>query len=313
LFLSFFFQVSRPLLTLDHPRTFVIKPGSGLYEIALELKEEGLVKNPLFVLLAAKQMRVARSLKAGEYMILPGMNLRQILNLFSSGQVIPKEVKVVIPEGFNLRQTAARLYNAHVIKNEKAFLELAGRKQTLHLGFDLEVPSLEGYLLPDTYIFFKQSSPQAVIKKFIDNLRKKVLSLPEMQGINPARFQRIIIMASLLEKEVLSYHDKRIVAGILWKRLDKGMPLQVDSSVNFALGWKKKRLSYEDLKIDSPFNTYARKGLPPSPICNPGIESIKAAAQPLDSRYWYYLSAPSGRTIFSQTLQEHNQAKRKYF
>jgi len=117
-------------------------------------------------------------------------------------------------------------------------------------------------------------------------------------------------MASLLEKEVISFEDKQIVSGILWKRLRAGIPLQVDATLLCAR--EKNKVSLEDTKIDSPYNTYQHLGLPLGPICNPGLESIKAAVYPKDSPYWYYLSKPNKETVFSKTLEEHNLAQAKY-
>ena len=122
----------------------------------------------------------------------------------------------------------------------------------------------------------------------------------------------IVTMASLLEKEVRTLDDRKLVAGILWKRLENKVPLQVDATVAYITGKKTTKVSKEDTEIDSAYNTYKYLGLPLGPICNPGIESIVASLYPQDSNYWYYLSTPEGETIFSRTLQEHNIAKAKY-
>ncbi|MFH1181149.1 MAG: endolytic transglycosylase MltG [bacterium] len=150
------------------------------------------------------------------------------------------------------------------------------------LGMKLPGENLEGYLFPDTYQFFLGIDEQEVVEIMKDNFDKKTAVLK----IN----QDIITMASILEKEVRTKEDKELVSGILWNRLKIGMPLQVDVALE----------------------TYQKRGLPELPICNPGLESIKAAIYPKESPYWYYLSAPEGQTIFSKTLQEHNLAKAKY-
>ena len=119
-------------------------------------------------------------------------------------------------------------------------------------------------------------------------------------------------MASLIEKEVKTPEDKKIVSGILWKRLENSIPLQVDATISYITGKKGDSVSIEETKIDSPYNTYKYKGLPLGPISNPGLESIIASIYPENSDYWYYLSTPEGKTIFSKTLEEHNIAKAKY-
>ncbi len=136
-------------------------------------------------------------------------------------------------------------------------------------------------------------------------------SLPALKAQNRDLYQ-IIIMASLLEKEVRTFEDKKLVSGILWKRLKSDMPLQVDATISYITGKKTTKISLEELQIDHPYNTYKYKGLPPGPISNPGLESIKAAFNPEDSPYWFYLSTQEGKTIFSQTYQQHLKAKELY-
>lgn len=119
-------------------------------------------------------------------------------------------------------------------------------------------------------------------------------------------------MASLVEKEVKTLEDKKLVSGVLWKRLENGMPLQVDATISYITGKKNAKILIADTQIDSPYNTYKYRGLPLGPISNPGLDSIVAALYPQESSYWYYLSTPEGQTIFSRTLDEHNQARAKY-
>ena len=158
------------------------------------------------------------------------------------------------------------------------------------LGLKLPGENLEGFLFPDTYQFPLRASGEDVVKKMRDNFEKKFTPYRnEVSGAGLTPFQ-VVTMASLIEKEVKNKEDKELVSGILWKRFKSDMPLQVDAAME----------------------TYERLGLPENPICNPGLESIKAAVYPKSSEYWYYLSTPEGETIFSKTLEEHNYAKSKY-
>jgi len=158
------------------------------------------------------------------------------------------------------------------------------------LGLKLPGENLEGFLFPDTYQFPLRASGEDVVKKMRDNFEKKFTPYRnEVSGAGLTPFQ-VVTMASLIEKEVKTKEDKELVSGILWKRFKSDMPLQVDAAME----------------------TYERLGLPENPICNPGLESIKAAVYPKSSEYWYYLSTPEGETIFSKTLEEHNYAKSKY-
>lgn len=168
---------------------------------------------------------------------------------------------------------------------------------------------LDGYLFPDTYEFFVPSSLGFVVKKLSDNFNKKVIPvIPEMHGL-----KEVITVASMVEEETNNFRDRRIVAGIIWKRLQNKMFIQVDASICYVKEPPCYPVTKEDLDIDSPYNTYLYKGLPPSPISNPGLDSIKASVSPEVSRFWYYLADPkTGKTIFSVTLEEHNKNIVKY-
>jgi len=184
---------------------------------------------------------------------------------------------------------------------------------------------LEGFLLPDTYIFFLGSDPDLVVKKFLDNFELKALpritQLVELRGLpffeNSSNILKIINLASLLEKEIPDTKEQQIAAGILMKRLAVGMPLQVDAALVYGKCFGKfldcPPLREEDYKIKSPYNTYLYGGLPKTPICNPGLKAIKAALNPQKSDYWYYLSDPkTKKTVFSKTLDEHNKNRAEY-
>lgn len=212
---------------------------------------------------------------------------------------IPPEtpkVTVTIPEGWHVIQV-----NEHL--REKGVLAEGG------------LPAeLEGYLFPDTYEFFLDSSVEVVADRFEANLNRYLEEL----GVdaNGDELVRIITMASLIEKEVQDPAEKRIAAGVLWKRLENDMPLQVDATICYLKqvnGNGCLPISAADKKIDSPYNTYLYRGLPPGPIANPGLDAIRAAVQPASSPYWYYISDPkTGQTIFARTLDEHSANIVKY-
>ena len=176
-----------------------------------------------------------------------------------------------------------------------------------------ENASLEGYLFPDTYEIKKGESLENVIRKMLDNFDKKITNdlREEIKTQNRTLYQ-VLTMASLLEREVKSYEHRQIAAGILWKRLRNGWPLHVDATLVYITGKGSEELTKDDLEIDSPYNTYKYYGLPAGPICNPGIDSIKAAVDYKESDYWFYLTTPSGQTEFSKTLNEHNIKRFEY-
>ena len=159
---------------------------------------------------------------------------------------------------------------------------------------------MEGYLFPDTYLFLPGAEMEQIIGTMTDNFKKKAGDIG----------QDIVIMASLIEKEVSDSGDRKIVSGILWKRLEIGMPLQVDAVFPYITG--KREILSDDLKIDSPYNTYLYKGLPLGPIANPGLDAIISAMNPIETKYLFYISDKKGITHFAATLEDHNKNIEKY-
>ena len=271
---------------------------------------------------------VAGELKAGEYKLSPTMNIPEIVNKLVSGEGIKRKITII--EGWNLRDIAWYFENKGMFMAEE-FFEIAGfpmidysqntdlpRPKDFSQKYDFlkDKPknlSLEGYLFPDTYEISSEEHLEQIIGKMLANFGKKLTpNLRKETAKQGKSIFEIITMASLLEKEVKTFEDKKIVSGILWKRLENNIPLQVDATITYITGKKTTKISKRETEIDSPYNTYKYAGLPLGPICNPGLESIKAAIYPKFTPYWYYLSTPEGKTIFSKTLKEHNIAKAKY-
>ena len=271
----------------DQTVIFLIKKGQGAEEISNNLEKQELIRYASFFRAYALINNQADELMAGQYELSPSMNIPEILKKISSGDRIIKTITII--EGWDLKDIEEYLKEEGIV---------IGRSLT---------PELEGYLFPDTYEISPEDGIKEIIEMMLANFDKKVRSELQIK-LSP----EIIIMASLVEKEVRTLKDKKIVSGILWKRLNIGMPLQVDATINYITGRKTTEILKEELEIDSLYNTYKYKGLPPGPICNPGLESILAAINPQESEYWFYLSTPEGETIFSKTLKEHNIAIAKY-
>jgi UPF0755 protein len=303
---------------------FEIRKGEGGKEISKNLKKEGLIRFGIPFRLYTYFRGVARKLQSGSYLLSPSMTIPQIVEKFVKGDVIKE--KITILEGWNRKEIAKYLEEKGVLKAED-FLEktkLIYWKEKYDFLREIDAPDLEGFLFPDTY-FIEYSTnfaiaknvvlakEEEIIKKMLDNFDKKLTpQLREEISHQGKTIFQIVTMASMLEREVKDFEDKKLVSGILWKRLENGIPLQVDATITFITGKKTTQITLEDLQIDSPYNTYKYKGLPPGPISNPGFDSILAAIYPEKSDYWYYLSTPDGKTIFSKTLQEHNLVKAKY-
>ncbi len=274
---------------------FLVKKGDSVFQISQNLEERGFIKNKylfnLYVLASGKQSK----LQAGEYVLSSSMSISKISQKLISGN-IAKEI-ITIPEGWNLRDIAWYFENKGMFQAEELY----------------EMTELEGYLFPDTYEISRGASLEEIIKKMTDNFNKKLTSeLREDIQKQEKTVSEIVIIASLLEKEIQTLEDKKMVAGVLLNRLQVGMPLQIDATITYITKKQTTNISKEDTQIDSPYNTYKYTGLPLGPICNPGMESIKAAIYPQPDSYWYYLSTPEGETIFSKTLEEHNIAKAKH-
>lgn len=280
---------------------FKIEKGQSSKEIAFNLEKRGLIWwGPLFrgyVLFRG----IADQLQAGMYQLSPSLNIPAIVKKFVQGEAIKERITII--EGWNLRDIGFYFENKGMFQAEE-FWEL--------VGFPLDPKSKEGYLFPDTYLINYGTSLEEIVQQMEDNFQKKLAPYQEEISAQGKTLLEIIIMASLIEKEVRSKEDKKIVSGIFWKRLKRGKPLESCASIAYLKGVSQWRYSYEDTRIESPYNTYLYPGLPVGPICNPGLESIEAALYPQESDYWYWLSTPEGKTIFSKTLEEHNLAKAKY-
>lgn len=319
-------------------RIFLIEKGQSFFEISKNLEREGLIKNSFYFNLYLILTGNYKKLKSGKYSFSSSMTISEIAKKIVSGDVIKE--KIMIIEGWNLRDIGWYFENRGMFQAEELF-ELVGFPLIDYSKVsDLPKPkdfsqefnsledkpknvNLEGYLFPDTYYIdsvfstaienTRSEKLKRIIRKMLENFNEKLtLDLREEINRRGKTIFEIVTMASMIEKEVRDFEDKKLVSGILWKRLENGIPLQVDSTITYITGKKTIRVSKEDTQIDSLYNTYKYKGLPLGPICNPGLESILSALYPEDSEYFYYLSTPEGKTIFSKTLEEHNLAKAKY-
>jgi len=179
-----------------------------------------------------------------------------------------------------------------------------------------ELPSratIDGFLFPDTYFFDKEYALSDIVDKMLGNFDEKITDAMRVKyKARGKNLYEVVIMASLLEEEVQTLEDMKIVSGILWKRMEIGMPLQIDATLAYLTDKKTGEITNEDKLIDSPYNTYLYRGLTPTPISNPGLNAIQAAIEPTESEYLFYLSTPQGETIFSKTNEEHNENRAKY-
>lgn len=274
---------------------FIINSGGNFSEVAQNLQNRGFIRSKNTFLLMAKIRQLDTKIRPGRYKLSGAMNLQEILEAISN----PKQftVSVTIPEGFTVHSIDERLTKLGLIEASE---------------FSMAAIRLEGYLFPDTYFVNGLNfSPNSLIKKMQENFIAKITpGMGEDMKKRERALEEIIIMASILEKEVRTEKDYPIVAGILWKRLDSGWPLQADATLLY--GKEAPVLSSADLKEDNPYNTRRFKGLPPTPINNPGLIAIKAAIYPEASKYWFYLTDKEGLVHYAASNDEHNANRAKY-
>lgn len=298
---------------------FTVEKGESAKEISIKLEEKGLIKNAFIFRCYALIKGFSGKLQSGWYELSPAMNMPKISKKIAFGDVAKEKITTI--EGWNLKEIADYFEEKKICDPEE-FLTIAKKDFNSEFAFLKDKPknlNLEGYLFPDTYYIKKQRTEnkkqeaEDIVRQMLANFDKKLNS--ELREVivrqNKSIFE-IITMASLIEKEVRTPEDKKIVSGILWKRLKAGKPLESCATIAYILGVNKWRYSFDDTRLPSPYNTYLNSGLPLGPISNPGLDSILAAIYPEKSDFWFYLSTPEGKTIFSKTLGEHNVAKAKY-
>ncbi len=313
----FYLLINAPTPALTE-QTFIISKGESVSSISQRLKEQGfLLSEPLFKVYL-KMTGTASRLKAGYYLLPARVNLRELIGLLTNNQASQNHI-FLITEGETLLEIDNDLHQKNILASEQTLLTLkikdfVSAYPQLFEGAPLE-NSLEGYLFPDSYHLPPGLSAQEISNLLLTNFQEKLQQNNLLAENNGHSFYENLILASILEKEVQTFNDKRQVADLLWRRLENNLPLQVDASICYAQkkSFENCDLTPEAFKFDSPYNTYLYYGLPPTPISNPGLESLKAAYSPLANDYWYYLTnRKTKETIFSKTYEEHQQARQKY-
>lgn len=286
---------------------FNIAQGASLTQVADELAALGLTDSPILFRLYARLSGSDRELRAGTYEVPSRQNARELLTLFSSGKVQQHAIR--LPEGMNLRVVASLLA-------EQAVLEQRSNGwQHLQHELDLELPFAEGAFFPDTYFVSAGASDLSVLQRAHEALLAQLRSVWNARADNLAvqTPAQALILASIIEKESDAPQDRRQISQVFHLRLKKNMKLQTDPTVIYALGEAfDGDIRRRDLRVDSPFNTYRYKGLPPTPIALSSRASIEAAVNPADGDYLYFVARGDGTSQFSRTLEEHNAAVRRY-
>lgn len=291
------------------PTDIVVPHGATSGDVAVLLAQHAVITDPLTFRFLARVRRVDRDLEAGEYIFPAHQTLDQILQELLVGRA-RVATWVTIPEGFTAVQIADALADRK-LGPENAY-QAYFEHQTIVLG-GVRTKSLEGYLFPSTYLFPLTATPEQAANILVDQFRKE---LPRDAGQQARRLgftlPQVVTVASLVEREAKADDERALIAGVIYNRLHKGMPLQVDASLEYAFPNHHTEITRADLQTNSPYNTYLHVGLPPTPIANPGLPSLLGALHPAQTDYYYYVYKGNGHHAFARTLGEHNANVERY-
>ncbi|MBU2632997.1 endolytic transglycosylase MltG [Patescibacteria group bacterium] len=304
LFIFCYFYITPPK-SFPINKVITIEKGTPFKKVAADFEKQKLVNSAFWFDTIGWLLRKRGDVKAGEYFFEESVSAIGLFMAVTGHEYRDEFIKVTVPEGFTLRDIAFLFENRGMWQAEELW-EVTGLPASEN--------SMEGLLFPDTYYVPLNISPEAMVNVMKENFDNKMVS-PEIQSAlekSGHTVLEILKMASILEKEAATKEDREIISGILWKRLENGMPLQVDAVFPYIIGKHSLQLTLDDLKVDSPYNTYLYKGLPPGPISNPGMVSIETALNPAESKYWYYLSDKEGNIHYSATYDEHLNKKQIY-
>ncbi len=296
-------------------KTIYIRKGTPLKQVSTLLQAEGIVRNSHFFVFLATALGKKAKIKAGEYEFQSKMAPLEVLDILVTGQV--KRHLITIPEGYTLAQIAQLLDDQKIVEREEFLQKVSSPGLIASLGLSSLSArpgvTLEGYLFPETYHFYREMDPEEVIRMMVHQFKKvfgpelsRRASLPGMSA------RDAVILASIIEKETSLPEEKPLVSAVFHNRLSRGMPLQSDPTVIYGIKNFNGNLTKEDLLRPTPYNTYLRGGLPPSPICNPGRDSLAAALNPSAVPYLYFVSKNDGAHYFSTDLEDHNRAVWRY-
>lgn len=294
---------------------FIINEGEDVHTIGKRLEESGLIRSPLLFTYHLRRREAESMVQAGSYRLAKNYDLATVIDSLLSG-VDPKTSRVTLIEGWTNKE-----YQVYLVRkgfDGDVFDELVRdvARWKAQYQFLEDVPqnsTIEGYLFPDTYATAADKNVEQLIVKMLNNFQKK-LSPQLQEDIDTSGFSlhEIIILASIIEREVAHSKDRRIISDIFRKRLKEDVGLQSDATINYITGSGRTQSTAEDLQIDSPYNTYKYRGLPPGPIGNPGLDAIEAAIYPEANDYFYFLTDRDGNVHYAKTFEEHQRNRERY-
>ncbi|HRY63108.1 MAG TPA: endolytic transglycosylase MltG [Patescibacteria group bacterium] len=313
----FVFEVLNPVKS-DKVTNFSIQSGEGVNQISANLKKQGIINSSFVFETYAYLKDIEANFKAGEYSLPTVINIKRLVELLTSGESANNPI-LLVKEGDTIDDIDQSLagQGKFVAGDLQAALQQLNQDFFTSYDFLADKPAsagLEGYLFPDTYYFFNYSNPEDLIRKMLANFDRKFTADLKAEIKKQAKtIFEVITMASIIEREAKidpqnPNEDANIIAGIFWKRLESGMPLQADSTIEYKI---KREPTPDDLKIDSLYNTYLYPGLPPGPISNPGLAAIRAATYPQESEYWFFITK-GDQVYYAKDFAEHQKNISQY-
>ena len=293
-----------------------IPQGSTTNTISDILYKNNLIKNKAMFKISVKLSNKAQQFKAGKYLFNQTYSNKQIINDLSLGKIYNDGIKITIPEGSTSREIVSILVDKK-LGNEDSYEALISNPKEFYNDFKFleedDITSLEGFLYPSTYYFDENSSEKEVLSTMLSQFNKVYTNkLRDRQKELNMTTEQVVNLASIVEKEAILDKDRPIIASVFYNRLEIGMPLQSDATIQYIFKERKKIVTYKDLEIDSPYNSYKNKGLPPTPISNPGIESIKATLYPEKTDYLYFVAKMDGGNNYSKNYEDHLKYVKEY-
>lgn len=303
-------EVKKPMSRSAEEIKFTVQKGESTTEISKKLEQGHLIKNSFIFLLYLKYKGQASQIQAGDYTLTKNLSMVQVMEVLTKGKVT--SVKITIPEGWTNKQIEDEIVKKGIGTGED-FKNALNKKYNYDFLKESSNGDLQGFLFPETYFISSKPTSEEVIEKMLGEFSAKADSrIRKKVGINGLSYYQILTLASIVEREVTNKEDKKKVASVFLNRLENDIKLDSCATVEYVLGTKKRILSSDDISIDSPYNTYRNKGLPPTPIANSGLDSIEAVLEPEETDYLFFFSGKDGKTYFSKTQEEHEDLKAKF-
>ncbi|MDP3970336.1 MAG: endolytic transglycosylase MltG [bacterium] len=310
------------VIELSEPVTVEIEDNSGTEGALVALWDAGVLPSKWGFIAHLLLTGQRTDIKSGTYEFSDSVTLDSVLGIITQNKTQKDELEITILEGWTNEDIATYLSEAGVVDYEE-FIKIGETKHTqtilpdnkydFLIGKPLSV-GLQGFLFPDTYRIFEGETEIGIVEKMLDNFKSKFTPemIEDVAKLGKTNYE-IVTLASIVEKEVYDFEDKQKVAGIFWKRMDNGMRIQSDATINYITKKNTTTPNAADLNAESAYNTYRNDGLPPTPINNPGIDTIKAVIYPISTEYWYFLTTPDGKVLYSKTYEEHLEKRSQYY